>query len=318
MSQNMLITHEEALREDSPAYHEFLISYNKNSKCVYGFIEGKDDLSYYRSFVQQLIPSDWGVKLFVAGNKNNVINLHAEFNWTRFPMNQLAFFIDRDLSDFIGFPAHYSPSSNIYITDQYSIENDVVNRTLCERLLTEVCGFSIFPSECVESILDLFEEQQAIFGYHMRLIMAWIIYWQITGKKPNLNNINLKKIFKFRLGKVYIVRKVCTVKCVHEHCSVILETPNQPIQDIIQALSQQELTRYIRGKYLLWFLIEFALSVYKDIKEITSGRHCPPPIHVALSTSNGLIFLAPRAMMPSSLRDFLNRTFVAYINQCAA
>ena len=318
MSQNMLVVHEVALQEDSPVYHEFLISYNKNPKCVYGFVEGKDDLSYYCSFVQQLIPSDWRVKLFVAGNKNNVINLHAEFDWARFPVNQLAFFIDRDLSDFVGFPDNYSPSSNIYITDQYSIENDVVNRTLCERLLTEVCGFSVVSADCVESVLDLFEEQKAIFGSRMRLIMAWIIFWKISGKRPNLNNINLKKIFKFRLGRVYVCRSVCIVKCIHEHCSVTHEEPNQTFQDILQELSQQDLLCYIRGKYLLWFLIEFALSVHKDIKEMSSGRYCSPAMHVSLSTSNGLVLLAPRATMPSSLRDFLNRTFVAYINRFAA
>lgn len=46
----MLQIHAAALSGPAPTYHVFLGRYRKAAKCVYGFVEGKDDPSFYRGY----------------------------------------------------------------------------------------------------------------------------------------------------------------------------------------------------------------------------------------------------------------------------
>ncbi len=44
---NMLKVHREALAGEQWLYHEFLGRYSRTAKRIYGFVEGKEDPSYY-------------------------------------------------------------------------------------------------------------------------------------------------------------------------------------------------------------------------------------------------------------------------------
>ena len=129
---SILGVHAEALGSELTVYHEFLTRYKKTAMCVYGFVEGKDDPSFYRGAIEHMLPKEWTVDLWSVGNKDKVIQLYADFDWVRFPKNRVVFFIDRDLSEFL--KETLPVQNNVYITDKYSIENDIVSRDTCDRV----------------------------------------------------------------------------------------------------------------------------------------------------------------------------------------
>src|SRR4028119_693686 len=101
---DMLEVHSEALENTDVAYHIFLSRYKKDAQCVYGFVEGKDDPSFYECLIEPQLPEKWSIKLIPSGNKNKVLKSFHSFNWINFPKNRICFFIDRDLQDFLNLP----------------------------------------------------------------------------------------------------------------------------------------------------------------------------------------------------------------------
>lgn len=88
---SMLGVHAEALGGELTVYHEFLNRYKKTAMCVYGFVEGKDDPSFYRGAIEHMLPEKWTVALWSVGNKDKVIQLYAAFDWVRFPKKRVVF-----------------------------------------------------------------------------------------------------------------------------------------------------------------------------------------------------------------------------------
>ena len=118
----MLQVHADALNSISAAYHEFLLRYKVSANIVYGILEGKEDPMFYRGLIERQLPEGWEVELVPAGCKDNVLRAVDAFDWTRFSPKRICFFVDRDLSDFISEVA--VSRENVYVTDNYSIEND--------------------------------------------------------------------------------------------------------------------------------------------------------------------------------------------------
>src|SRR3989339_1789666 len=175
-SMNMMNIHKEAVETENPVYHEFLCRFSKNKKCVYGFVEGKEDISYYRGFIEHMIPHNWMVELWPVRNKDYVKKLHSIFDWTRFSRKQIAFFIDKDLSLFLNEDIH--KKQNIYTTDNYSIENDIVTPCTLDRVLTEIYNLTNLSKEEKDNILNAFEKELNSFAEAMIPVMSWIIYWR--------------------------------------------------------------------------------------------------------------------------------------------
>lgn len=313
----MIKIHRKAIDSISPLYHEFLSRFKKNNKSVYGFVEGKEDISFYIGFIQQIIPADWKIDLWAAGNRDKVIQLHSTINWSKFQRARIVFFIDRDLSDFIG--EQLPNYSNIFITEGYSIENYIINRTTCNRLLCEILNLIVLPKSEQDCILNLFEEQLKVFVDALIPIMAWILYWKRTGEKPCLNDIYMKHIFTLTAGKVNMNNQPHMRKSIpeyiHNQCNVQYKD-KLDISHIEKELKNAGNHKMIvRGKYLRWFLIEFALSVHKNIGKISSTIKSPPKTHISLGQSNGIILIAPRARIPEALLLFLKSTYSNYILQ---
>ena len=136
----MLDIHNEAIQSVNSVYHEFLLRYKKSEKSIYSFFEGNDDPSFYRGFLEYVIPSDTKLFIWPSGNKDRVIQLYDSFDWSRFSKQQILFFLDRDLSELLN---HSLPNdTNVYITDNYSIENDIVTLNTLDRVFKEL--FNLF------------------------------------------------------------------------------------------------------------------------------------------------------------------------------
>jgi hypothetical protein len=117
---------------------------------------------------------------------------------------------------------------NIYVTEKYSIENNIVNQNTCERVLREICGFAETEKE--------FEDHK-------------------------------------------------------------------------------QYKNYTRGKYLLWFLVEFCLSIHKDYNKLEFVKiKKKAKMVTTLSQSNAIALIAPRCKIPKTLKIFFKNTIVKYVD----
>lgn len=308
---DMLAVHKQALTSVSAEYHEFLSRYDLKKNRVYSFVEGKTDYSYYNHAIQSVFPEGWTFDLWHAGNKDKVTKLFKKFDWKRFSRNRIYFFVDRDLADFLG--EKHPRSSNFYVTDNYSIENDIVNRASCKRILLEIFEFHVLPKDELDCILDLFEKQLAVFSKHIAEIMAWVLLWRRGGNKPCLNDIKMNHLFAFDKGKVI---KRANPNGHRSVTSYLVNQVKMPVRGLakrrnrnLKKLLKEEPKKYLRGKYEFWFLCNYLTSVYENSPAICpslAGKN-PPKMNVTFGQANAMKFAAPRTKLPTSLNRFLKR-----------
>lgn len=312
----MLEIHSAAVSNKAASFHEFLSRYSKKAKIVYGFVEGKEDPCFYRGFIELLLPDDWHIELWPAGNKDQVYEIHRSLDWRRFRKSQVCFFVDRDLSEMI--PENLTQDTNIYVTTGYSIENDVVSKATCNRILSEVCGFALADHAELDAVCEIFEHELERFYQAMIPIMAWILEWKRRGgARPNLNDIQMRDIFSFADGRLLTNEtpkgKADIHLYLHEQCNVVYTqgVDIAPLQ--AEFVRKKFYKKFTRGKYVFWFLIEFCNAVHRDTAALFNGLAKPPKMHVNLSSSNGMTVIGTRARIPRSLRNFIQDTFGAYI-----
>lgn len=317
---SMLDVHADAIREVLPIYHEFIAKYKRSTRLIYGFVEGKDDPSFYHGFIDHMLPSEWDVDIYPVGNKDKVIGLYEVFDWERFPKSRILFFVDRDLSAFL---AQKLPRKrNMYITDNYSIENDIVNKSTCKRVLREVCNLSALSTDEMGRMLDMFDTELERFRKELIPIMCWIIHWRRRGFKPSFNDIRMNHLFRLDSGRLDILPSPKGAKgymeYIHSQCSISFDPKADLTAIQSEFIANGGTTKFIRGKYELWFLVKFVLSVHQSIPRLSAVLTVSPPMRVSLGDSNAVILIAPRARMPESLRRFLKKTCVTYINHVNA
>ena len=296
--------------------HEFKIRFKKNCNIIYGFVEGKDDPSFYRGFIENIIPSDWSVELWSLGGKDGVIDIYSYLDWRRFNKHQIVFFIDKDLSEFIKEAA--PKDINIYVTDNYSIENDIVNANTCDRVLREVCGFSELSYEKAGKIKTHFIGQLEIFQRSLIPVMSNIVIWRKNNIKANLNNICMKHAFRINMGRLKKIAKPkgCEnlVEYIHAQCNLPMNNEKLASDISIEFEKNEHYKKYTRGKYLLWFLVEFCLSIQRDYNKLGFVQiDNKPKMTTNLSQPNAIVLIAPRCRLPLSLKQFFKNTIEKYM-----
>ncbi len=312
----MLQIHAEALSTKISCYHEFLSRYSKITKVIYGFVEGKDDPCFYQGFIEHNIHEDWEVELWAAGNKHNVLRIHRDIDWRRFPKKRICFFVDHDLMSLI--PEKAPKDSNIFVTDKYSIENSITTRGTCKRVLREIFEMSKYSHEEIDTLCGLFEQQFELFLKAMIPVMAWILIWRRKSEKANLSNIKMSKLFSFNNGNLVFdsskegYEKI--VRYIHKSAGVCIDTS----ADISQAKStfkkSANYRKFTRGKYVLWFLIEFCISVHKNAVNLIASCVTIPKVHISISQSNAIKIIGNLPRIPSNLKIFLSKNYISYIN----
>lgn len=313
---SMICIHKKALEQKASSYHEFLLCYRKNSYNVYGFVEGKEDPSFYKGFIETLIPENWEVALWPAGNKKQVLKLFDSIDWDKFSKSRVCFFIDRDLSDFI--PIDGYESSNIYITDGYSVENSIINQGTFHRVLTELLGLSEMPANDLERVKENFEIQLEKFLFSMSSIMSWMLFCKQQNMQLNLKNINLGKVYSVENEELIIknppdgYESIYTFLCDKSQIDFV--------EDFIERIDKETFEdpevykKMVRGKFVLWFFIEYCNSVHRDIVKICDYYNKSPKVHINLSVANGMSIIASRARIPTTLRKFIKSNYLDYIN----
>ena len=313
----MLEIHADALESSITTYHEFLYYYREDDQIVYGFVEGKDDPSFYRGLIENYMPGGWRVKLIRSGNRDKVLEILDEMDWSRFPKERVCFFVDRDLSEFLG-GVSYS-SENLYITDNYSIENDAVTFETMERVLEEVLNVTDLNPTEIEAIRRLFESNLKVFGEAMAPLMAQILLWNRAGVKVSLSNIEPKEFFIFKVGRIELKQSYNSASSRISYAASRVCAQIASISEIdnaeIEFRRKLGIEKFIRGKYILWFFIQCALEIHQSIPHLCARHKVVPKAKVGLGVKNAIVIVAPRVRCPTSLKAFLGRNYNSYIEK---
>lgn len=226
----MLDVHNAARESKVASYHEFMTRYSKHAKVVYGFVEGKEDPCFYRGFIESVLPDDWEVELWAAGSRDQVYEIHRSLNWRRMSKRRICFFVDRDLREMI--PQPIEEDTNIYVTKGYSIENDLVCKHTCKRVLTELCDLTDANHGEMERVCEMFEEQLERFLNGMIPVMGWILIWRRNGVPAQLNDLAMKDLFSFKKGVIHVIveptRGVDWATHIHKKCNLVMDTAINP------------------------------------------------------------------------------------------
>ena len=237
-----------------------------------------------------------------------------------FPKKRVCFFVDRDLSYLI--PQKIPSDTNIYVTDKYSIENSIVNRDTCQRVLTEIFGFSDVSHEEMDQVCDQFERELEVFLVAMIPTMAWILFWRRTEAKAHLNNIKMPELMSVRNGTVDFDKtkgaESSRKQYLHKSVGIAYDPTVDMSAEEAEFSEAPVYKKFVRGKFVLWFLIEFCRSVHSGAVLFFPECTKPPKIRVSISWKNAVPIIGNRARVPSSLRKFLKENFCAYAEKKAA
>lgn len=315
---SMIDIHQAALESSSGPFHEFLLFYQRSIRVVYGFVEGKEDPSFYKSIIDHELPFGWTVKLIPSGSKSSVLGVLHNFPWGRFEKGRVCFFIDRDLSELIESEGEYCNES-LYVTEGYSIENDIVNAYVFIRLLEEVFGVSNLTATETVDIERHFERNLNQFCEDLVPIMAQILIWRRSGIKANLSDLKLKQIFDF-VGASLSYRNGC------DHAGARLNALSNALKIELSSEEERETAeahfraadgakRLTRGKYLIWFLVEYSSAVHAAIPSICSRHNSVPKVKIQIGPGNAMGIVGPRAMPSQTLISFIKKNYCKFISE---
>ena len=298
----------ESLYTDSPVFIDFLYRFDPKKKQIFAFYEGDEDSSYYQKMIKNVMPKDYELEELVAGCKNNVLKLWREFDWSTYDRHQMLFFVDKDLSFWLGEPQQFG--ENVFVTDEYSVENYVVSQQSFEIWLRKFEGFARAKKAELDSMVNTYSRLEIGFNEQMIHIMAAAIV-----AKRHDNNINLSD---YKLGKhlSYEVRDgslECTLSDDRSYLSKwhLSDSDSDEIAKQIKTIHNFIGHYSVRGKWILWFLAETGEYMRKHANlfapSLKSEGKIPPTCSVA--TSQCLSVLAPYCDNPSPrLVAFLSRT----------
>lgn len=302
-----MTTREQLVKDREQANVAFLKlkqKYKPHDTKVYLIVEGKDDIAYY-TCISVRYSKFANSEIICANNRYNVIHTYDSTDWNVFSKNRVFFFVDRDISDITG--ERTPVDQNIYVTDDYSIENSLFNEQLFFTALKAFCGLDDLSGEEIEILSNLYKTAQTAHAQALLPIMSWILCWRMKKVPCNLNNLNNGDFFRisqglFDLKSEYRVEGALE-SLIHQRCGVpYIPQDITPFSEIIN--NHGGIQRYIRGKYVRAFFTKFLDSVVKSLPEILPGRSKPKMI-ISFGQGNILQILCGYIATPNSLDTFL-------------
>lgn len=281
-----------------------------NKNVCYGFVEGNDDPSYYRTKIKQQLPDNGQIKLYPCGGKLTVkYTYEAISRRNLLTNNRIAFFIDRDLSSIID-DDNLILSPYVYVTDEYSIENSMVSLQTLLDVAQDVLGFSILSSENKLFIQHYYDSQFTVFINIMLPIMANIVLWKRHDVKGNYNNFHVNKIIRIKNATInYIDDNPIKIFYCQSNVDYDKNYNYEQEQAECNKLRGVDVQKIIRGKYIAQFFIMLCNSLYEDAQQIGLTTTCRGR---KLCDSDMMLIIAPRTETPKSLKVFIESTFCQY------
>jgi hypothetical protein len=128
-----------------------------------------------------------------------------------------------------------------------------------------------------------------------------------------LDNPSLGRLFAIREGGLTCIVPTDSVR---EAFCAELGPPAPPVssqRELEEALQEFLASggeeRFIRGKYLMWFFVEFARDVHRNLPTYLPRYQKSPRVRVPFDHGTSMTLVGARARAPVTLRRFVQRTF---------
>lgn len=304
-----MITKEQLVRDREQANVAFLKlkqKYKLHDRKAFFIVEGKDDFAYYTCISLRYCKLA-NSEIICANNRANVLRTYDSTDWSVFSKDRVFFFVDRDLSDITG---EYTPTSqNVYVTDEYSIENSLFNEELFFTTLRVFCGLNDLTDEETEILSHLFHTARHAHAQVFIPIMSWILCWRMKDVPCNLNNLNSGEFFRISQGVFELkdeYRANGSIELViHTSCGV--QYIPQDITPFSEKINNHGgISKCIRGKYVRAFFVKFLNSIIESLPVLLPGRSKPKAI-ITFGQGNILQLLCGYMITPNSLDAFLSK-----------
>ncbi|MFJ3375500.1 DUF4435 domain-containing protein [Pseudomonas sp. NPDC086112] len=263
--------------------------------CVF---EGNDDLPYYGT-VFRLVANDHTFAPILSKGKEQLLAFRQLLTKRELNDPNIAYFIDRDFDGFKGYPE----GDDVYCTDGYSIENQMVGPDVLYDLLgSEYKCEASNDSACVDAIVQHYGARLNEFVDVMRPVNQ-IIYYARKNKIP-LSGIEnkIRKYLKFEDDAV-----VATDNDVFELVGwpEFIDYSSVDFND--QAFLELDPIIDWRGKFLFGFFVEM-LTYYKADRTSEQPKHFGSKIGVKFDPRGESVrVFAVLAPVPDALRRFILR-----------
>lgn len=280
---------------------DFLFQYKKDKRYIYGFVEGAQDISFYQNFVKNhLAGTNCITHFYPCGNRQKVLEMYNRIDWSLCSIERVLFFIDRDLSDF--FKEDKIKKKNIYITDKYSIENTIVTDELLIRHLQESGAIPLLNEKEEKFLRNQFNTLKKEFCVALFDVMIWFVSLKQKNKQPVIKGFPIKQILNIAHMKIVVCEKHKKAE-VFEEYTKLKPVSNRKIKSKI--LSHRDVTKYIKGKFLIEFFSMFVDDLFKNYKSEPLLQNCKI---YKKGVSKNIESFAHRCKCPTSLINFFKRT----------
>lgn len=306
---NMLEKHSLARKKTNVFVHKIKTEYKSGENKVYIVCEGREDFGYYGQVIKRKFTSIQMKKQYVGG-KDNVLEVYNAFDWNVYEKNKVLFFVDRDFSYWTGEKQYID--TNVYITDQYSFENDAVNLEMFMEVLEDFYGFANATDEELEKIKDIFLERWQTFYVNSTYIMAMLLVSNIVNRERLAKKIEINKMIKIEEEKVW--KEIIKGKPIKEYLYEKLNLSDEYAGEILQRkveFEKDKLNYSVRGKWALAFMVKLLEYIMENAKCYASslyvGESNAPKRLCQLTQDGAMVMLAPRMVPAESLEKFLDK-----------
>ena len=308
--------HKVALNKASVYYHKFLSKYkNDGNSRVYLFCEGHDDIGYYAHAVQTYYPQIEIVKFNVEG-KTNVLSIHDKINWNVYCEDQILFFVDRDMSYWLN--ELQDLDDNIYITDGYSFENDMVDASFFIRVLEDIFGFLNATDEEVNNIREFYLKRWDTFVYNSHYIMGALAVSLKYSNQHLAKNIDAKNLIKITKDRVWVDSYAGMT--FNDYIVQVLEIPMErraEIEIFVERFQSEPDKYSVRGKWAIIFFVKMLNYVVEHkneyIPSLLNGDVIGPKCLCEVTLNNATTVLGTRITVVESLEKFCKKHISKYL-----
>jgi hypothetical protein len=291
----------EEARSDIAAMHQFRILYEPSQASYHFFFEGEEDSLFFMPEARRHIQNKTA-HIYNCGGKNNVIQVRDEIKSDGYNILSCLFFVDRDYDDLLG--TQVNLDENTYITDNYSIENDISSIEAARIFMADVLRISQADPEFARIEASLAIAYNA-FHIEVRALTGWILAAKEENCSPNLQNTKGLKDVVTLFGTQPNLTKQGFAEFKKK---VVVNGKLPSIPAILRWRRRLDLgtaNLWIRGKYYIWFFRSALLAALEEAnlrRKLAGGRSIPIPT----SLREGKIFevLGGRVPAPASLQTF--------------
>lgn len=304
---NMLDTHSTVRKKPNVCAHVIKTEYKRREAKVYIVCEGSEDLGYYGQVIKRKF-SKIQIKKQFAGGKNNVLEVYRAFDWNFYEKNRLLFFVDQDFSYWIGEEQYID--TNVYITDQYSFENDAVNVQMFMDVLEDFYGFANATDEELEHIREVFYERWQTFYSNSTYAMAALLISNILNKQHLAKCVEIKKLIRIESETVWVesIKGQSAREYLYEKLKLTSDCEKE-ITRIQNEFEGNKSNYFVRGKWALCFMVKLLEYIMDNARNyapsLYTGETKPPKRLCELTQAGTMVLLAPRIVPPESLEEFL-------------